>query len=108
MCSGCGRRKSNLTLADRTYVCDHCGLTIDRDHNAAINLARLGEAHRTGATGTGTGSSPAATVSGGDGRGATRESATTPVVNAAGEEASTRHQQLLGESGTVSSEGEAA
>ncbi|MCK0093921.1 RNA-guided endonuclease TnpB family protein, partial [Rhodococcus sp. F64268] len=43
LCSGCGRRKSNLTLADRTYVCDHCGLTIDRDHNAAINLARLGE-----------------------------------------------------------------
>ncbi len=22
-CSGCGRRKPNLTLADRTYVCDH-------------------------------------------------------------------------------------
>ncbi|MGN5239647.1 IS607 family element RNA-guided endonuclease TnpB [Rhodococcus sp. SJ-3] len=108
LCSGCGRRKPNLALADRMYVCDHCGVTIDRDRNAAINLARLGETQRMGATGTGTGSSPAATDSGGDGRGATRESATTGVVNAAGEEASTRHQQLLGETGTVSSEGEAA
>ncbi|MFD6894763.1 IS607 family element RNA-guided endonuclease TnpB [Rhodococcus sp. NPDC060086] len=107
-CSGCGRRKPNLTLADRTYVCEHCGLTIDRDRNAAINLARLGETQRTGDTGTGTGSSPAATDSGGDGRGATRESATTEVVNAAGDEASTRRQQSLGETGTVSSEGEAA
>jgi putative transposase len=41
-CSGCGQRKANLTLAERTYVCDHCGLTIDRDLNAAINLARHG------------------------------------------------------------------
>lgn len=39
-CSGCGRRQPNLTLADRTYVCAHCGVMIDRDHNAAINLAR--------------------------------------------------------------------
>ncbi|TCN57237.1 putative transposase-like DNA-binding protein [Rhodococcus sp. SMB37] len=108
MCSGCGRRKPNLTLADRMYVCEHCGVTIDRDRNAAINLARLGETHRTGDTGTGTGSSPAATDSGGDGRGATQESATTPVVNAAGDEASTRHDDTVGETGTVSPEGEAA
>src|SRR6266700_5433642 len=33
-CSGCGRRKPSLTLADRTYACDHCGLRIDRDLNA--------------------------------------------------------------------------
>lgn len=37
MCSGCGQVKSNLTLADRTYKCD-CGLEIDRDLNASINL----------------------------------------------------------------------
>ncbi|HET6188531.1 MAG TPA: RNA-guided endonuclease TnpB family protein, partial [Trebonia sp.] len=43
ICSGCGRRKPNLTLAERTYVCEHSGLRIDRDLNAAINLARLGE-----------------------------------------------------------------
>ena len=99
-CSGCGRRKPNLTLTDRTYVCQHCGLMVDRDLNAAINLARLG--------GTGTGSSPAATHRGGHGRGATQETATTPVVNAAGEEASTRHQQSLDQTGTASPKGEAA
>ena len=38
-CSGCGFRKQNLSLAERTYVCEHCGLTIDRDLNAALNLA---------------------------------------------------------------------
>ena len=38
-CSGCGFRKQNLSLAKRTYVCEHCGLTIDRDLNAALNLA---------------------------------------------------------------------
>jgi len=25
-------------LSDRTYVCENCGLVIDRDMNAAINL----------------------------------------------------------------------
>ncbi|WP_231609835.1 MULTISPECIES: transposase [unclassified Rhodococcus (in: high G+C Gram-positive bacteria)] len=106
-CSGCGRRQPNLTLADRTYVCEHCGLTIDRDRNAAINLARLGETHRTGDTGTGTGSSPAATDSGGDGRGATRKTRSAGADKAAGVEASTRHD-TVGRTGTVSPEGEAA
>lgn len=39
-CSGCGQVKADLTLADRTYVCGSCGLVIDRDVNAAVNLAR--------------------------------------------------------------------
>ncbi|MDN5744377.1 MAG: IS607 family element RNA-guided endonuclease TnpB, partial [Nocardioidaceae bacterium] len=47
-CSGCGGRKPNLTLAERTYNCTTCGLVIDRDLNAAINLARLGETHTLG------------------------------------------------------------
>jgi putative transposase len=106
-CSVCGRRKPNLTLADRTYVCEYCGLMIDRDLNAAINLARLGDTRHTGGTGTGTGSSPAASHRVGDGRGATQETATTQVVNAAGREASTRHN-TVGQTGTASSEGEAA
>ena len=106
-CSGCGRRKPSLTLAERTYVCEHCGLVTDRDLNAAINLARLGQAQHTGRTRTGTGSSPAATASSGDGRGATQETATTAVVNAAGEEASTRHNDV-GKTGTAPPEGEAA
>ena len=39
-CSGCGHKKHKLKLGTRTYVCKHCGLTIDRDENAAINLLR--------------------------------------------------------------------
>ena len=39
-CSRCGTLKQDLTLADRTYTCAACGLVIDRDINAAINLAR--------------------------------------------------------------------
>lgn len=39
-CSCCGLVKSNLKLSDRIYVCESCGLVIDRDYNAAINLSR--------------------------------------------------------------------
>lgn len=39
-CSCCGSIKRELKLSDRTYVCCNCGLTIDRDYNAAINLAK--------------------------------------------------------------------
>ena len=38
-CSHCGHIKSDLKLSDRTYKCPECGLIIDRDLNAAINLA---------------------------------------------------------------------
>jgi putative transposase len=41
-CSGCGETVKK-TLADREHVCPHCGLTLGRDHNAAINILRLGE-----------------------------------------------------------------
>lgn len=37
-CSSCGSVKAKLGLAERMYCCDHCGLVIDRDLNAAINL----------------------------------------------------------------------
>lgn len=39
-CSGCGTIKPDLKLSDRTYRCPCCGLEIDRDFNAAINLSR--------------------------------------------------------------------
>ena len=39
-CSCCGRIKKDLKLSDRTYICPECGLVIDRDLNAAINLQR--------------------------------------------------------------------
>ncbi len=38
-CSGCGTVKDELPLRERTYRCEACGLTLDRDRNAAINLA---------------------------------------------------------------------
>jgi putative transposase len=44
-CSSCGNRKDELRLADRTYTCDHCGLVLDRDLNAAANLAAWAEDH---------------------------------------------------------------
>ena len=40
LCSCCGNQKK-LTLADRIYSCD-CGLNIDRDYNAAINIKNEG------------------------------------------------------------------
>ncbi len=39
-CSGCGEVRNHLDLSTRTFECDVCGLVIDRDLNAAINLAR--------------------------------------------------------------------
>lgn len=41
MCSCCGNIKENLKLSDRIYRCD-CGLEIDRDLNAAINIHNQG------------------------------------------------------------------
>ena len=38
-CSSCGNIKKDLKLKDRVYICPHCGLVIDRDINASINLA---------------------------------------------------------------------
>ena len=38
-CSHCGYIKRDLKLKDRIYRCPECGLVIDRDLNAAINLA---------------------------------------------------------------------
>jgi putative transposase len=42
-CSACGWVKAKLTLAERTFTCEVCGLRIDRDLNAARNLAKLVE-----------------------------------------------------------------
>jgi IS605 OrfB family transposase len=40
-CSGCGHVKAKLPLSERTYRCPYCGLVLDRDLNAARNLAQL-------------------------------------------------------------------
>ena len=39
-CSRCGNVKQDLKLKDRVYKCSKCGLEIDRDLNAAINLSQ--------------------------------------------------------------------
>jgi putative transposase len=40
-CSRCHHRQK-LTLADRVYHCPCCGLEMNRDHNASLNIVALG------------------------------------------------------------------
>lgn len=39
-CSNCHTKKETLSLSERVFKCDHCGLEIDRDLNASINLEK--------------------------------------------------------------------
>ena len=71
-CSGCGAVKAKLALPERTYVCTTCGTVLNRDVNAAVNLARLA------------GSAPDS-----NGRGADRQTGLVPQVAC---ETSTRHR----------------
>lgn len=41
-CSECGHVKENLSLSEREYVCEHCGVVLDRDKNAAVNILAEG------------------------------------------------------------------
>lgn len=43
-CSACGVVKAKLRLSERTFTCESCGMSTDRDLNAARNLAALVEA----------------------------------------------------------------
>jgi putative transposase len=110
LCSRCGA-KTKLRLRDRIYHCRNGCPPIDRDLNAAINLARLGDPSH-GGMGTGTGSRPAASHRAGDGRGAIQETSptTTPgaVGTAGGDEASTPHTTTHVCAGTATPQGEAA
>lgn len=40
MCHACGYVKPRLSLSERLFVCEFCGVHIDRDINASINLSR--------------------------------------------------------------------
>lgn len=40
-CHNCGCVKRNLSLSERTFTCEECGYSVDRDINAAMNLAHL-------------------------------------------------------------------
>lgn len=48
LCSNCGSVKQTLKLTERTYICSNCGLEIDRDLNASLNLCRYGTVSSTG------------------------------------------------------------
>jgi len=52
-CSQCGTVKAKLSLDERMYHCEACGLATDRDLNAAINLARRGLPGTSSGTGRG-------------------------------------------------------
>jgi hypothetical protein len=97
-CSACGGRKPSLTLAERTWTCHGCRAVHDRDVNAAINLARLGE-HAAGVEARPAGSGPVA------GRGAIQK---TPPGGAGGKETSTPQDQPVRKTGTAPPQGEAA
>ena len=43
-CSRCGAYRKK-TLAERVHACD-CGFVLDRDHNAALNILRLGRSRQ--------------------------------------------------------------
>jgi putative transposase len=51
-CSGCGAVKAKLALSERDYECEACGLVIDRDRNAALNLAALAAEYDTAGSGS--------------------------------------------------------
>ncbi|MEO3855246.1 RNA-guided endonuclease TnpB family protein [Acrocarpospora sp. B8E8] len=86
-CSGCGAVKAKLALSERTYTCTACGLIVDRDLNAALNLASLVKQ-------TVAGSGPETP----NGRGADRK---TPPAGAGGWETSTPHRAPPGSDGDL-------
>ncbi len=49
-CSGCGKIVQK-SLSERTHHCPHCGLVMDRDHNAARNILRKGTGGHSGTCG---------------------------------------------------------
>lgn len=42
LCSNCGCKKKTLGLDERVYKCEHCGIEIDRDLNASLNILKEG------------------------------------------------------------------
>ena len=52
-CCGCGHVKAKLPLSEREYRCEHCGMVLDRDLNAARNLAMLVNSSRSEVAGSG-------------------------------------------------------
>jgi putative transposase len=51
ICSACSVKNEALTLSERTWTCLSCGTSLDRDVNAARNLARYAESSPASACG---------------------------------------------------------
>jgi putative transposase len=49
-CSVCGWQAEEIALSERIFSCHQCGLSVDRDTNAAANLAAWGEAEYSSAS----------------------------------------------------------
>jgi putative transposase len=90
-CSGCGAVKAKLTLSERTFTCTTCGMSLDRDYNAALNLA----AYTAEATVAGSGPETL------NGRGADRKTPPAGLVAAKRQPGTA----TAGKTGTVPSQG---
>jgi len=51
MCSCCGNIKKDLKLSNRVYKCENCGLSMDRDLNASINIRNEADSYVASACG---------------------------------------------------------
>ncbi len=65
LCSSCGHLHGKMPLSQRVFRCEACGLEMDRDLNAALNLKAYGLAHLTGPTASSAGSHACGDPSGG-------------------------------------------
>jgi putative transposase len=65
LCSRCGHLNGKMPLSQRVFRCEACGLEIDRDLNASLNLKAYGLAHLTGPTASSAGSDAPGDSSGG-------------------------------------------
>ncbi len=55
ICSACHKEGEHKDLSVRTHLCAHCGVVLDRDHNASINILDRGlgrSLHEPASTGT--------------------------------------------------------
>ena len=89
-CSGCGEVKSKLSLSEREYMCYRCGVVVDRDLNAATNLAKLAVPKSGVSSIDRTGSSP------GMGRGGVGKTSSLSGELASADEASMVRKDLSG------------
>jgi putative transposase len=65
LCSRCGHLHGKMPLSQRVFRCGACGLEMDRDLNAALNIRAYGLAHLTGPTASSAGSHACGDPSGG-------------------------------------------